>query len=198
MLATQSIDEAQLAQLETVLEGEVKERKLLAWTPRTYQQAAWDYLQSGGKRAYLLWHRRAGKDDLCLRWTKQALMSRPGSYWFLLPQQEQARKAIWRAVDPHTGRRRIDMAFPVGLRVKALDQEMLIEFKNGSTWQVLGSDNFNALVGSPPAGLVFSEWPLSDPQAWGYLAPAVEENAGWAIFNGTPRGPNHGKTLFEH
>src|SRR4051794_38136075 len=49
-----------------------------------------------------------------------------------------------------------------------------------------------------PAGLVFSEWPLSDPQAWGYLAPAVEENAGWAIFNGTPRGPNHGKTLFEH
>lgn len=47
-------------------------------------------------------------------------------------------------------------------------------------------------------GIVFSEWPLSDPQAWSYLAPILEENRGWAVFNGTPLGPNHGKTLFEH
>jgi phage terminase large subunit len=40
---------------------------------------------------------------------------------------------------------------------------MLIELKSGSTWQLLGSDNYNALVGAPPVGLVFSEWPLSDP-----------------------------------
>jgi hypothetical protein len=115
-----------------------------------------------------------------------------------MPVQEQARRAIWRAVDPHKGIRRIDIAFPQAQREKTLDQEMLIQFKNGSTWQVLGSDNFNSLVGSPPCGIVFSEWPLSDPQAWSYLSPILEENNGWAIFNGTPRGPNHGKTLFEH
>jgi hypothetical protein len=192
------IDPASLDQLEVVLDRELTERKKAQWTPRKYQEAAWNFLRSGGKRAYLVWHRRAGKDDVCLRHTLQALQERPGGYWYLLPQQEQARKAIWRAVDPHKGKRRIDISFPPALREKTLDQEMLIQFKNGSTWQVLGSDNYNALVGSPPVGIVFSEWPLSDPQAWSYLAPILEENGGWAVFNGTPRGPNHGKTLFEH
>ena len=37
------------------------------WRPRDYQRPAWDYLVGGGKRAYLLWHRRSGKDELCLR-----------------------------------------------------------------------------------------------------------------------------------
>jgi hypothetical protein len=163
-LSTQvAIDPTELAKLENVLTAELKERKANKWQPRQYQQAAWDYLQAGGKRVYLVWHRRAGKDDVCLRHTLQALQNRPGGYWYLLPQQEQARKAIWRAVDPHKGKRRIDIAFPPALREKTLDQEMLIQFKNGSTWQVLGSDNYNALVGSPPVGIVFSEWPLSDP-----------------------------------
>jgi phage terminase large subunit len=155
-------------------------------------------LQAGGKRAFLLWHRRSGKDELSLRWMFEAAKKRPGNYWYLLPVQLQARKAIWHAIDPHKGKRRIDLAFPESERSKTLDNEMLIQFKNRSTVQILGSDNFNALVGSPPVGIVLSEWALSDPQAWSYLAPALEENKGWAIFNGTPRGPNHAKTLYEY
>lgn len=110
----------------------------------------------------------------------------------MLPQANQARKAIWEAVNPHTGKRRIDEAFPRELRSTTLEDQMLIRFRVGSTWQVVGSDNFNSLVGSPPIGLVFSEWPLCDPAAWAYLMPILEENGGWAIFNGTPRGKNHG------
>jgi len=53
-----------------------------------------------------------------------------------LPQAAQARKAIWDAVNPHTGRKRIDDAFPLELRKATRNQEMQIEFKNGSTWQV--------------------------------------------------------------
>jgi len=193
-----SIDPAELTKLEAALEGELKERKRQKWTPRSYQKKAWDYLQAGGKRAFLLWHRRSGKDELCLRHTFAKANEKPGNYWYLLPQQEHARKAIWRAVDPHKGKRRIDLAFPMSARAKTLENEMLIELKNGSTWQVLGSDNYNALVGSPPLGIVLSEWALSDPQAWSYLAPALEENGGWAVFNGTPRGPNHAKTLYEY
>ena len=109
----------------------------------------------------------------------------------MLPQANQARKAIWEAVNPHTAKRRIDEAFPRELRKSTQEQEMLLRFHNGSTWQVVGSDNFNSLVGSPPIGLVFSEWPLCDPAAWAYLMPIIEENHGWAIFNGTPRGKNH-------
>ena len=48
---------------------------------------------------------------------------------------------------------------------------MLIRFKNGSTWQVVGSDNYDRLVGTPPAGIVFSEWALAEPAAWAYFAP---------------------------
>lgn len=109
----------------------------------------------------------------------------------MLPEANQARKALWNAVNPHTGKRRVDEAFPAEIRKRARDDEMLVEFVNGATWQVVGSDNFNSLVGSPPVGLVFSEWPLCDPAAWAYLMPIIAENGGWVIFNGTPRGKNH-------
>ncbi|MDO8707013.1 MAG: hypothetical protein Q7J84_18960 [Sulfuricaulis sp.] len=162
-----------------------------AWEPRGYQLRAWKYLEQGGRHAELIWHRRAGKDDLCLHRTAVAAHERVGNYWHMLPQANQARKAIWEAINPHTGKKRIDEAFPIALRSATLNQEMLIRFSYGGTWQVVGSDNFNSLLGSPPVGLVFSEWPLCDPASWAYLMPILEENGGWAIFNGTPRGKNH-------
>jgi len=114
----------------------------------------------------------------------------------MLPQAAQARKAIWEAVDPHTGKRRIDMAFPREFRSSTNEAEMLIRFTWGSIWRVVGSDNYDALVGSPPAGVVFSEWPLADPAAWGIISPILAENNGWVIFPYTPRGKNHGWSLY--
>ena len=114
-----------------------------------------------------------------------------GSWWHCLPQREQARKAIWNQVNPHTGKRRIDEAFPVELRKRTLEHEMFIEFHNGSTWQVIGSDNYDHLVGSSPLGITFSEWALAMPAAWAYFAPILDENDGTAIFITTPRGKNH-------
>ncbi len=134
---------------------------------------------------------------MALAWTCVALHNRIGSYWHLLPEQVQGRKAIWHAVDPHRGKRRIDLAFPQAIRRRTIDQEMFIEFKNGSTWQVVGSDRFDALVGTPPVGLVFSEFALSNPFAWSYLRPILLENSGWAIFISTPRGRNHLYNLYK-
>lgn len=110
---------------------------------------------------------------------------------------EQARKAIWEAINPHTGKRRIDEAFPVELRKRTDNGSMTIEFLCGSIWKVVGSDNPDSLVGAPPAGIVFSEWALANPSAWGYLAPILEENGGWAIFITTPRGRNHVKSMYD-
>jgi phage terminase large subunit len=115
----------------------------------------------------------------------------------MLPEASQARKAIWDAVNPHTGKRRIDEAFPLEIRATTKDQEMMIKFVNGSTWQVVGSDNFNSLVGSPPAGIVYSEWALANPSARAYLRPILAENGGWQIFITTPRGNNHAKRTYE-
>lgn len=114
----------------------------------------------------------------------------------MLPEYAQARKAIWEAVNPHTGIRRIDEAFPREVRDTTNEQQMFIRFRNGSTWQVVGSDSYNSLVGSPPVGLVFSEWALADSAAWAYLRPILLENGGWALWIYTSRGKNHGHKTY--
>ncbi len=167
------------------------------WQPRPYQRRLWRYLESGGKRAIEIAHRRWGKDDVALHWAAVSAMQKPATYWHMLPEYAQARKAIWNAVNPHTGKRRIDEAFPDALRANTNEQEMFIRFKNGSTWQVVGSDSYNSLVGTPPYGLVVSEWALADPAAWAYLAPILEENGGWAVFITTPRGRNHAHGMYK-
>ncbi|WP_141339709.1 hypothetical protein [Bradyrhizobium sp. USDA 3458] len=157
----------------------------------------WDYLEKGGRRAIEIAHRRWGKDDVVLHRTAIAAHERVATYWHALPEYTQARKAIWNAVNPHTGIRRIDEAFPRELREKTVDDEMFIRFKNGSTWQVIGSDRYNGLVGAGVAGVVFSEWALCNPSAWGYIRPMMEENNGWATFITTPRGRNHAKSMLD-
>ncbi len=167
------------------------------WRPRWYQKKAWNAWENGIKRQLLVWHRRAGKDELNLNQHAVGTHLRIGTYWHMLPEYAQARKAIWDAVNPVSGRRRIDEAFPQELRASTRDNDMFIRFKCGSTWQVVGSDNFNALVGTPPIGITLSEWALANPTAWAYLSPILTENGGWASFISTPRGANHLKRMYE-
>lgn len=157
----------------------------------------WSYLERGGKRAIEIAHRRWGKDDLILHRTAVAMFERPASYWHMLPEFAQARRALWTAVNSHTGKRRIDEAFPQELRDSTNEQEMFIRMKNGATWQLVGSDRYNNLVGAGVAGVTFSEWALANPSSWGYIRPMIEENDGWATFITTPRGRNHAQAMYE-
>ena len=167
------------------------------WEPRKAQRPLWDYLERGGKRAIEIAHRRWGKDDVALHRAAVAAIERPATYWHCLPEYEQARKAIWNAVNPHTGQRRIDEAFPEAIRSGKDEQQMLIRFVNGSTWQVIGSDRYNSLVGAGVAGVTFSEWALCNPASWGYISPMMRENDGWAVFITTPRGKNHAHAMYD-
>jgi phage terminase large subunit len=167
------------------------------WQPRSYQEPAWNAWLGGINRQLLIWHRRAGKDDIQLRQHSVAAFNRVGTYWHMLPEYAQARKAIWEAINPHSGKRRIDEAFPHEIRSNTRDNDMFIRFKNGSTFQVVGSDNYDSLVGTPPIGLTLSEWALANPTAWAYLSPILAENGGWAGFISTPRGKNHLKTMYD-
>ena len=168
------------------------------WTPRPHQIELWKYLQAGGKRAMAVWHRRAGKDEVALHHAAMSMMKRPGNYWHCLPQYSQSRKAIWDAVNPHSGKRRIDEAFPPILRANTRDTDMQIRFHNGSTWTCIGSDEYSRTVGSSAAGVVFSEHALGNPSAWAYMKPMLEENDGWAVFITTPRGRNHAFEMAKH
>ncbi len=123
------------------------------------------------------------------------MLQRVGVYWHMLPLNTQARKVVWDAID-REGRRVIDQVFPLPLRKSVNSTEMKIELWNGSIWQCVGSDNYNALVGSNPVGVVFSEYSLADPASWDFIRPILAENGGWALFIYTPRGKNHGYTLY--
>ena len=168
------------------------------WRPRHYQVPMWKAFERGCLRAFLVWHRRAGKDDNNLHYTAGAAMMKPATYWYMLPQQNQVRRSMWDAVNPHTGKRRINEAFPDVICKGKRSNDMVIELLNGSMVHFLGSDGFDALVGSPPYGLVFSEYALTNPLAWSYLMPILDENGGWAIFNMTPRGRNHAFQMYNY
>lgn len=163
-----------------------------------HQRAAVDaYKLENIIRFLLIWHRRAGKDVFGLDFARERAHERVAAYWHLFPFHVQARRAIWKGIDSRTGERFIDRAFPEALRDHTNDTEMSITFKNGSSWQMLGSDNYDRLVGANPGGVLFSEWALCDPAAWDYIRPILVENKGWAMFITTFRARNHAYRMYQ-
>jgi hypothetical protein len=147
------------------------------WKPRPYQAKLWKYLEKNGKRAVAIWHRRAGKDEVCLHWSAVAAHTRVGVYWHMLPEANQARKAVWDAVNPHTGLRRINEAFPRELRESTRETDMAIRFKSGSLWQ-RSQRQLQQSGGQPAIGVVFSE-SCRPTRARGLLRPILAENGGF-------------------
>lgn len=131
-----------------------------------------------------------------MNWTACAAHMRVGTYWHMLPKLSQGRKVVWDGID-REGRKMIDQVFPEAIRTGENVQEMKISLRCGSIWQVVGSDNYNALIGANPLGVVFSEFAVADPAAWDFIRPILTENGGWALFIYTPRGRNHGAEMFE-
>lgn len=172
------------------------------WSARDYQRPLFKYMFEGGldrKRAAVVWHRRCGKDSCCLQLSAVASQMRVGTIWHMLPTLKQGRRVIWDGID-REGRRMIDQAFPKEMRQAQNpinNSDMQIRFQNGSIYQVVGSDNYDSLVGTNPVGVIFSEFSVADPKAWDYIRPILAENGGWALFIYTPRGKNHGKKLFD-
>jgi len=163
--------------------------------PRFYQLAPMRYFDEGGKRAVMVWHRRSGKDLTMLHQTSKMAHERVGAYYHMLPEFSQARKVIWDGIDS-SGKKLLDQAFPLGIRSATHESEMKVSFTNGSFWQLVGSDRYDAIMGTNPVGIVFSEFSLANPSAWEYIRPILAENGGWAAFIYTPRGRNHGYSLY--
>lgn len=168
------------------------------WAPRPQQLRAWNALSQGIRTVVLAWHRRMGKDEVALHNAAIKAMQRVGNYWHMLPMQEQARRALWEAVNPKTGRVRWKDAFPDEIIKHVDNQSMKVTFQNGSTWQLLGSDNYNSLVGSTPVGITMSEAALADPAAFGFFRPILIENNGWSLHISSVRGRNHFKAMFDN
>ena len=152
-------------------------------------------LDSGTKRAVAVWHRRAGKEKTFINYCAKAAFQRVGTYFYVFPTYAQGRKVLWQGRDrdgfPFMSH------FPAQIITKKREDEMRVELVNGSSFQIIGSDNIDSVMGSNPVGVVFSEYALQDPRAWDYMRPILRENGGWAIFDYTPRGKNHGYALYQ-
>jgi hypothetical protein len=166
------------------------------FTPRDYQSDVFDaFFKQGKKRIAIVWPRRHGKDKTCLQIMIAAAMQRVGTYFYLFPQQNTVRKAIWRGMD-QDGLKFLDH-IPHEIIKKRSESEMYIELINGSIIQLGGADSYDAMMGTNPVGIVFSEYSIQAPDAWHFMRPILKENNGWALFPYTPRGKNHGYDLFK-
>ena len=163
--------------------------------PRPYQLPMVDALENKGYKKLLIIHpRRAGKDIVCWNLMIRAAIRKPAVYWYIFPTYSQAKKAIWDSMNIE-GVRFLDY-IPKELIESTNSQEMKIRLFNQSIIQLIGSDNIDSLVGTNPAGVVFSEYALQDEKSYIYLRPILLVNQGWMIFNSTPRGKNHLWTLY--
>lgn len=142
-----------------------------------------------------VWHRRSGKEKTFINVCAKKMFERKGTYYYIFPTYTQAKKVLWDGLDrdgfPFMGH------FPKEVVKKKNESELRIEVVNGSAIQLIGSDNIDSVVGTNPVGCVFSEFALQDPKAWDYMRPILRENGGWAVFDYTPRGKNHGYALYQ-
>lgn len=170
--------------------------KLNRFKPRSYQAPIWDAIENKGyKRVLAILPRRAGKDltafNLCIR----ECLRKPCVIFYIFPTYSQGKKVIWDSIT-NTGNRILDYA-PDELVETKNSSELKIRFKNGSLLQIVGSDNYDSLMGTNPQGVVFSEYSLQDPRAYQYIRPILTANNGWALFLSTPRGKNHLWELYQ-
>lgn len=165
------------------------------FNPRPYQLSPMEAIDNGILRLILVWHRRAGKDKECFNIMVKKAVERVGLYYYFAPTYKQGKKIIWENIDKD-GFKMLDHIPKV--LIKRIDNgDMIIELISGSIIRIIGTDDYNSIVGTNPVGCVFTEYSLQNPNVWGYIRPILAENGGWAIFNGTPRGKNHFYKLFE-
>jgi phage terminase large subunit len=168
--------------------------------PRVYQYpilSAMTSAEEGGggyKRGVAVWHRRAGKDKTFFNLMVNKAWERIGNYYYYFPTAKLGYQVIWIGKDrdgfPFLGH------IPPEIIARKREDIMRIEMINGSGIQIIGTDNLD-VVGPNPVGCIFSEYSKQDPAAWDYVRPILAENDGWALFNYTPRGMNHGYRLFK-
>jgi len=162
----------------------------LKFQPREYQKPIMDaILNKGYKRVLAILPRRAGKDLTAFNICIQAMLQKTMVVYYILPTYAQGKKILWDSIT-NTGERILD-CLPKELIESSNSQEMKIKLVNGSLFQIVGSDNFDGLVGTNPQLCIFSEYALQDPRAYQYIRPILAANEGVCLMISTPRGKNH-------
>jgi len=141
--------------------------------------------------AVLVCHRRAGKtvatvNDLI---TKALYSQRERSrYGYIAPFYSQAKQIAWDYLKHYTKE----------VAVKVSESALSVELFNESRITLYGADNPDSFRGLYFDGVAVDEYGNCRPNLWSeILRPALSDRRGWALFIGTPNGPNHFYDVWE-
>ena len=176
--------------------------------PREYQKPfLWEVRkamrgESDIRFFYQIWHRRSGKDKTNIAdVAPRKLIQEPCSVKYVYPTLVMGREHLWEGIGKD-GFQFINH-IPKSIRTgEPNDTRMTIKVRNesdvASIFQVAGTNHPDSLRGGNPKLFIFSEWAEHDPYALDVIEPILKENNGIAIFNTTPKGNNHARSLFEY
>ena len=181
--------------------------------PRDYQQRfLWEVEKaikgkSQKRYFYQIWHRRSGKDKVNIAdVVPSRLIQDPCLVKYVYPTLVMGRENLWDGIGGDGFRYREHI--PDGIRAgKPNETRMTIPVKNtffngkdenNSIFQISGSDKPDSLRGGNPKLFVLSEWAEQDPYTYDVINPILKENGGIGIFNTTPKGDNHARSLLEY
>jgi hypothetical protein len=102
------------------------------FTPQWFQVALWPFLANGGRRTCVVWHRRAGKDELAMAFLARMMLLEPGSYWILYPTITQAKNVLWSMRVGNEAR--IDRIFPVAYSENKAQGEAFFDAEYGANF----------------------------------------------------------------
>lgn len=159
-------------------------------SPRFIAQGAQKFVLNRLKRFnVLVCHRGWGKTTLGVnRLVKAACETPNGRFAYLAPLYTQVKKTAWDALK----------YFAEHETTRPNEAELRLDFSSGARIQLFGADNYDALRGMHLDGIVLDEYAQMHPDAWdAVIRPALAIKQGFAIFIGTPQGPNHFFKLYE-
>ncbi len=164
----------------------------LEYTPRPWFKA---FHARNQRWAILVKHRRAGKTVAAVRdlIEKAIYNPRPNPrYGYVAPLYNQAKQIAWQYLKDYTA----------NIASKVSESGLFVELNLPSRPRItlFGADNPDSFRGLYFDGIVLDEYGNMRPSIFTeVLLPALIDRRGWAVFMGTPNGPNHFRDLwYEH
>lgn len=157
----------------------------LNFDPRVYQQKALAALDSGTVMNIWCWSRRGGKDFTAFGYAVKRMVEFPMNVVLVFPTKEQGKNSFWTTVE-NDGMQTIDH-IPSSLIASRDNGNMRIVLKNGSTFQVMGASDADALRGANAKLYIFSEFVDIPGDALDVIRPIIAANGGQIIIQSTPK-----------
>jgi phage terminase large subunit len=141
--------------------------------------------------AIMVCHRRFGKTVMCINdMIDKAIQNELDMprYAYIAPLYKQAKDVAWSYLKYYSA----------ALCTKIMESELTVFLNNGARLSLYGADNPDSLRGVYYDGVVLDEFGDMAPRLFReVIRPTLVDRKGWAVFIGTPKGPNHFMELWE-